>query len=287
MPALSPVRLDLFKAAVYDAAAAVLGTQAELIWGDQGVPRPGRPYVALRILSGPTRADGTIHDIRQMRSAPTSVSATLASVVSGTRYRLRLNAQPFDETATGVSTVNSVRDAHIALINASSQPVTASSGGAGKVTLTPDHVGAILEVEATPTTPYTVTPTGEKFVIDYTSPRRIVVTFDVFVGQGLTELGPLDVGAYAIDLATQLETGFCIETTRQLLMNRRVSYFGPAAAPINLTGTAATLNEGRASVDLTFGVAAWRVEEVDIIEQAETTVAIDGLGFTTITDTTP
>jgi hypothetical protein len=287
MPAQSAIRVDILKAAIYDAVTAYMGSAVAFIWGDQGVPRPSRPYIAARILSGPRRPGGATLDIRQMRSAPTSVSVTLGSVTSTTRYRIRINGAPFDVTAGGADTVDTIRTAHVAAINASSEPVTGSAGGSGEAILAPDFAGAIVETDATPAADYTITPSGEAFVIDHVSPRRVVVSFDVIVGEGIAELGSLDVGAYALDLAAQLEAGFELESTRQLLQNRRIPCFGPVSDPINLTGVATTLNEGRVTIDIEFGIAAVRTEATSVIEQVEITTDISGLGFTETIDTTP
>jgi hypothetical protein len=278
MPAQSAIRVDILKAAIYDAVTAYMGSAVAFIWGDQGVPRPSRPYIAARILSGPRRPGGATLDIRQMRSAPTSVSVTLGSVTSTTRYRIRINGAPFDVTAGGADTVDTIRTAHVAAINASSEPVTGSAGGSGEAILAPDFAGAIVETDATPAADYTITPSGEAFVIDHVSPRRVVVSFDVIVGEGIAELGSLDVGAYALDLAAQLEAGFELESTRQLLQNRRIPCFGPVSDPIN---------EGRVTIDIEFGIAAVRTEATSVIEQVEITTDISGLGFTETIDTTP
>lgn len=287
MPATSAVRVDRVKEAIQSAAATILGAQAEVVWADQGVARPGRPYVALRFATG-FQKPSLLADSRLSRAAPTSVSVDLASVSSGVLYRQRINEYPFDVTAGGGDTPTTVRNAHIVLINASSEPVTASNGaGAGETILTPDFPGALRTLSTTPSSSYTVTPSGIAHVIDHIGPRVVVVRASVFVEAGLTELGSQDVGAYALDLAAQLESGFGTESILQHFDNLRVSYIGPAGEPINLTGTAAALNEGRVVLDSRFSVPSLRTETIDVIEVVEVTLDASGKGWTETIDTTP
>ena len=283
MPDISPVRLDVFKDAIFGAVQDIMGAGFEFVWSDQDAPRPPRPYILGKILAGPRRVGGAVHDVKQMRSAPTSVSATVATAIDERLYRLRVNGRPFDETATALSTVDTIRDALAALINASSTPATVTSGGAGEAILTPNFPGAILSVDGVQAADWTLVPSGEALVIDHASTRQIVVQFDSIVGEGIAEFGENDVGTYAIDLITTLEAGFELTEIRESLSsNHRVSVWGPAGEPLNLTGVTTVKNEGRATLDMVFVFAALRTRPTSVIEQAEVTADISGNTFTEV-----
>lgn len=284
----SVIRYDRVKDAIAGAVAAILGTQADVVWADQGIPRPGRPFVEMRIVTPPSKPAGVALDAQLSRLAPASVSVDLASVTSGLRYRVRVNERPFDVTATGTDTVSTVRDQHIAAVNVTTEPVTASAGaGPGELILTPDFDGALITLAAHPSSSYTLTPTGGVNVIDHIGTRRFVLSFSVYVGEGVTELGPQDVAAAAFEIASDLETGLSAQSTLETFDNLRISSLGPVSELLNLTGTAAARNEGRVTWDHAFSVPSVKTETTGVIEAVRVTFNISGTIFTEVFDTTP
>jgi hypothetical protein len=284
----SVIRYDRVKEAIYDAVAAILYGQAEVIWADQGIPRPGRAFVEMRIVTGPSKFPGVALDSQLVRWAPEGVNVDLASVTDGVRYRLRVNERPFDVTATATDTTTTVRAQHVALINASTEPVTAAAGLlAGDLDLTPDFDGALVTFRATPASTYTATPSGGITVIDHIGPRRFVVSFTAYVGTGNADLGAQDVAAAAFEILSDLETGLGVESTLATLENLRISSLGPVSNLVNLTGVAAVQNEGRVTYDHAFSIPSVRTEAIDVIEAADVTFDISGNIFSELFDTTP
>ncbi len=267
MASRSSLRWKFFKDTVRLAVVDILGGDVtDAIWQDPNIARPVRPYVSMRVISGPRRTVGTSDDIEKCSDAPDDHIVTVLSTTAGRRNRIRLNGRPFDYTATAAGEEDLARDAWIAGINASDEPVTASISGPAAMLLTPDFAGAVFSILSIPGALATITPNVSTTpVLHHWGTRLFTISFATWT-KSVRYQDDAVHGPGALDLASRIESGFELQRIQQMLSDKRVSLWSPVGDTANLGAMASAFNEGRGQADLAFAATSLVTETIDTIE---------------------
>lgn len=223
MTVASPINVTLVKRAlrtVYvDALTGVGPDNADIpvVWARRDIPRKGRPFVLLTFLSGPTKVVGALVDEARTRLAPTTVTITVLSVSVDSLYFVRLNGCFASVEATGISTVDTLRDSLVASLQAFNEDVVvAATATPGELTITPNNPGSIYSTDIAPILMGAVS-VGAVGVHDTVGRRRFVVACSFFAKNDVIE------EAGALDYAARCEAALDLPETLESLLNQRVA----------------------------------------------------------------
>lgn len=277
MAIFTPIRLDRLQVAlvsVFESALAGMAPAPEVHWSKTAPSYEGLPAatVALRMIGGPTpflrsRKRGTL------LNPSTSIDITIASVVVGARYVIRLNWYDYFTDAVGGDTVTTIRDRLSALISASPtndlEPVTPSSVGADAVRLTADFNGAMrsLEIFGPLTSGANVVSDTSVLLTDGT--QRMLVNV-----QGYTKNREPRNGAPAV--ASTIYAATQTESFVETLTRSGIGVWNRGALT-DLSVVSGGRWEDRGSFDLTLAMRAAWVEDVERIESAVVTLTASGV----------
>jgi len=267
MAVLVPVRIGRMQAALKAAIAAILGSSPSILWAHAEIPRPTSTtdIVRLQMLSGPSHV-GTFMDEAVTADLPTSSTVTISAVTIGRRYWIRLNGYDYGHDAAGVEDKDDVRDALIALINATDaeETATASIGGSGVIALSPDVPGGIQTIEVSPAAQMTIANGGTEFIRLVTGERQSTISIQCFAhSEKLT--------TSAHSMAAQIKAGLDLETVKALLVEAGVSVMS-VGDTVDLTAIAGAHFETRAQFDLTIFQKSVLTEQISSIENVEFTL---------------
>ena len=283
MAILDPVRLDHAKRTLRSVVLSAVDdvVASRVVWMKPGVPRPDRPFVGLQLLAGPS-SDGTIQDEKYYAAEVTSVDVTVDSAVASALYKVRVNGIPFDFISGVAPTVTTIRDGLIALINNTatpptkqSEPVTATAGGAGDFSITPDSPGAIYQVEAHPAGLVSRVINSDNDLVTTHLIGRERMLFQVDVYTAGNPDNPIELTSHSI--AAKIRKAFDLDANLQLTKNARVPLqVSSDIRELSQLEPGGAVYENRASFDV-LGFISSRVAESTLpIEIAEITTNVDG-----------
>ena len=212
----SPVNLKLVKRAVRGVYVDALGPTIPVVWGRRDIPRKGRPFVLLTLQSGPSKVLSFVDELRN-RVAPTLVTITVLSVSVDALYFVRLNGCFVSTEATGVDTVDTIRDRLVTDLVALGEDVAlAAEIPPGELSITPNNPGSIYSVDIAPVLMDAVA-SGSEPVQDLVGRRRFTISCGFFEKNDVLE----DVGSP--DLAARCETALDLPANLDSLLNQRVA----------------------------------------------------------------
>lgn len=267
MAVLVPVRLGRMQAAFVSAFDAILGAAPQVLWAYAEVPRPASTtdLVRLQLLSGPSYV-GSFSDDEAFDMLPTSSEIEITGITTGLRYWVNLNGYPYWHDAVLGDDSDDVRDALIAKLNATDaeETATATSGGTGKITLTPDVPGGIQLLEVSPTAQMTITHGGTERIRVITGERQSTINVQCFAHSA-------QLSDSAHSMATQLIAGLDLASVRAIFDAAGVSIMavGPTA---DLTALAGAHFETRAQFSLNILQKSVLTEQISTIETVQFTM---------------
>lgn len=240
------------------------------VWSPFRGPRPERPYAEWRPITQPS-AQGSIHGTTQTLKITRQADVVVLSAVDGQPYRVSFNYSSASTTATGVSTVTTVRDALVSAINSDREPVTAAAVSTDTIRLTGDVDGALWRVDA-PIGLFTVDPTVGSAV-------------DVVELQRSTLRMTASLNIYSADVDTLGESALFAHQVDTAFRSRRVTEelgqnflaVTKIAEPVNLDGIppSGTSFESRTTVDFSIGLPFWVGQSIEPIESVVGVVNTD------------
>lgn len=276
MTVARPMRIDLIKRALRDVFVDAMsglagGDDVPVVWANRNIPRKARPFVLLNITSGPSMV-GTFVDEHRMREAPDDLTVTVDTALDGQEYYFRLNGLPVRYVATGVDTVDTIRDQFVTLLTTLNERVTVvATASPGEFTITPDTAGEVFSFEALPATFVTIVEGTKTSVMDTVGSRRLVVSCGFFA----EESGKFEDDAH--DLAIRCLTALSLPDTADSLHDQQVA-IKPISDILNLSGVVAggAKNESRATFDVDIHASSRITLPIGTIETVEGILDIDG-----------
>lgn len=282
----APIRLDFVKQTVRDifAAKAAELPAGRFVWVRQGVPRPGRPYVGMQILTGPF-SDVTKEEQR-FREVIDSVTVSIDSVTVGQRYRIRVNGFPVDYTAVAGDTTTDIRDGLLANAADPDNFVTgedvsfASIAVPPGIRVTPDSPGELALV-TNPTPELSATEFKSDAWVMYTVSRDIMT---IQVTAYDTETSDEDLSSAKM-ICRRLQKGIDTPDTEDILLSARMG-MRQISNIVDLSGLepGGAKLQGQSQFDVEVTASSLSITLVNPIDSVETTLDISGI---TKTFTTP
>lgn len=236
---------------------------SSVVWSDQDHPEAVRPFATLRILAGPA-GPATQAELRPRKLAHTwsVVVVTAAAQV----YTLTIDGVGYPYSAGGGDTATDIRDGLVAAAAAAPGATVAPGSATGELLVTGDVAGVFHPVLVDPDPDVTAAETRLESGVETFEPGELVV--DVQISARLDDAAPL-VTQHARAIVGKARAGLWAPTV--------VAKLRAAGVPPLRWGTVTDLSlllgaqhETRASLAVTFAVAAGIIDETGQIETLET-----------------
>jgi hypothetical protein len=131
----------------WTSTGAAASTTRRVHQADGGDPRPALPYFSYTRMTGPSAIAGA-QDTVWIGDVPTSATITVTTSTVGDWTTVVINEARFSRQLLAGETTTDQRDALLALIQASIEPVTATASGASAIALVPEYPGDLQYVTA-------------------------------------------------------------------------------------------------------------------------------------------
>ena len=265
-----PLRLDRLQQAIIEVFDDALGSDVSVGWayGEAiwDANYPTGQVVNLTMLGGPTYGiRNGVHGVPFV--PPSSITVTVDTAVVATRYIVTINEYSYFHDAIGGDTVDTIRDALVALIvaDADSPYVAAAAVPAGELTVVPSIDGDIWQMKVS--SGITAVPTLSNQVVLKTTATRL---FTIDIGCFSKGRSPR-TGAWA--LASLCEAALASPEHAQIFSAYDVGVWGKGPA-VDLSAVENGHWESRVSFDVTLAMKSTFTTPISTIETVN--VAIGG-----------
>jgi len=179
-----PIRLDRLFAGLKLVLAAALGAVVVKQAGEPWPRERAGAFVSMRLVDGPT-ARGLRDSVERLR-VPTGLTVTIGTATPNERYIVGLNGYDHRVDASGVDTVDTLRDTLVADIAADTLGGVAAVATAtpGQLTLTPATLGRIVSWRIRPPALVSVVVDGTAPAKLWTAQRRVTIELSCFAASG-------------------------------------------------------------------------------------------------------
>lgn len=232
-------------------------------WSDQDHPESPRPFVTLRILSGP----GGMTTRPEIRSGGQKRRLTVqVATVAVQTYTITIAGVAFPFVAGGADTATTIRDGLIAAVNGGSlMNATPVAGSADILQLEDLVAGRFQTVSVSPTPDLVLVETRREVLQQAVAPEELAVSIQASA--------KLDDAAPS---ATQHARALCAKVRSALWLPARLAALRAAGCPPlrteeiqDLTLLLDAQHETRAVLDVTFSVQTLTTEDVESIQTVD------------------
>lgn len=265
------LRTDIMRREIRTITMAAAPGLAQCVWSPFRAPRPARPYAEWRPITQPGGA-GHIRDEEESLTLTRQADIQVLNAVDGEQYRISYNYSSATVTAGPASTVTTIRDALVTLVNADREPLTASAVSTDVIRLTGDADGAMWRCSGRPGF-FDVTETvgsATDYVELQRSMLRMTATLNVYSDSTATA----DESAL---FAHQIDSAFRSREVNESLEQSHLSVMR-IAEPVNLDGItpSGTDFESRTAIDFAIYLPFWVGQSIAPIESVEGLVQVTG-----------
>lgn len=231
---------------------------------DGGDPRPALPYFSYTRLAGPSALSGA-QDVEWIGEVPTSATITITASIVGDWTTVVVNEARFSRQLLVGETTTDQRDALLALISASIEPVTATASGATAIALVPEYPGDLQHVTAVEGCTVAVVRAIREVVRGQRSWRYRV---QIHAGSDASDTGSgwIDVDLCADNLLTVLRSPAFTAIASTLQVQR----FGPRPTPQRASVNSGGRIEQRSAFDINLSM-------ITRLVSATTPIGVDGV----------